>query len=262
MQFVMYIIKFGGSVITEKASEKSIFKTDIMDGLTKSLVSAGKEYIIVHGAGSFGHVLAKKYDLHMGFLSDTQKIGVALTQMKVQQLNNLFLQSLHKYNIPAISISPHVTLTLHNHKVRIFHEEIFSWYLSKGFVPVTYGDVVLDTSLGFSICSGDLLIELLVEQFQPEKVIFIIDEDGLYDDNPKINPQANFLNHISSKDIKSLTATLDKHADVTGGMKGKLETITNILRHDVDVILLNGNKPERLYNALIGNKIKFTLIKR
>jgi len=55
---MMYLIKFGGSVITEKSNRDAVFKKSIMDKLAKSLASAGKEYIIVHGAGSFGHVLA------------------------------------------------------------------------------------------------------------------------------------------------------------------------------------------------------------
>ena len=95
----MYILKFGGSVITEKSTEKCIFKNRVVDELVKSLALAGKKYIIVHGAGSFGHVIAKKYNLNKGFLSNKQQIGFALTQAKVQQLNTLFLQSLHNFGL-------------------------------------------------------------------------------------------------------------------------------------------------------------------
>ena len=40
---MMYLIKFGGSVITEKSNNNAIFKKSVMDKLAKSLASAGKE---------------------------------------------------------------------------------------------------------------------------------------------------------------------------------------------------------------------------
>ena len=43
-------------------------------------------------------------------------------------------------------------------------------------------------------------------------------------------------------------------------MKGKIDTISEIARLNIDTILLNGNKHERLYKALIGENIKGTII--
>ena len=262
MRSMMYLIKFGGSVITEKSNRNAVFKKSVMDKLAKSLASAGKEYIIVHGAGSFGHVLAKEHNLNNGFQSDKQRIGFSMTQTKVQQLNTFVLQSLQKQGLPTVSIPPHATISLNNHVENEFKKEIYNKYLSKGFIPVTYGDVVLDKKLGFSICSGDLLIESLSESFKPEKVIFVMDEDGLYKENPKMNSNAAFIDHIYSEELKSLNTKLDDHADVTGGMQGKIKTILQITNNNIDVLLLNGNKPDRLYDAIVGNETKYTLIQR
>ena len=54
----MYLIKLGGSIITDK-SKKYTYKKEIVDRLSSELKKANKEYILVHGAGSFGHILAK-----------------------------------------------------------------------------------------------------------------------------------------------------------------------------------------------------------
>jgi len=88
--------------------------------------------------------------------------------------------------IPAISISPHSVLKLNDHKPLKLDYTMFEDYIETGFVPVTFGDVVLDEKLKFSICSGDLLVHLLADHFKPEKVIFVIDEDGLYTSNPRL----------------------------------------------------------------------------
>jgi isopentenyl phosphate kinase len=62
----MFIIKIGGSVITNKAIQDS-FKKDVLDNLAQQIKKSKKDIIIVHGAGSFGHILAKKYNLNQGY---------------------------------------------------------------------------------------------------------------------------------------------------------------------------------------------------
>ena len=43
-------------------------------------------------------------------------------------------------------------------------------------------------------------------------------------------------------------------------MKGKIETIKNIANLGIDIVLLNGNIDNRLYDTLIGKETKCTLI--
>jgi len=256
----MFIIKFGGSVITNKA-KKCCFKQEVVDRLAAELKHANKEIILIHGAGSFGHILAKKYNLNNGFKQKKQVEGFALTQAMVQRLNNLVLASLHNHDLPAVSIPPHAVLSLSNHKLSQVDYSIFQKYLDLGFMPVSFGDVTLDKKLGFSVCSGDLLVQLLAAEFKPEKVIFVFDEDGLYSVNPKKNRNATFIEQTTVKDLDKLMIHLNTYADVTKGMEGKLITIKQIARGGVDTILLNGNVQNRLYNTLTGKKVRHTIVK-
>jgi isopentenyl phosphate kinase len=43
-------------------------------------------------------------------------------------------------------------------------------------------------------------------------------------------------------------------------MQGKLDTIKNISKLGIDSILLNGNKPDRLYKVLVEKNAKCTII--
>jgi isopentenyl phosphate kinase len=255
----MFIIKLGGSVITDKSRENS-FRQDIAKQLSKEIKRANKKSIIIHGAGSFGHILAEKYNLNKGFEKQDQLQGFSLTHAMVQKLNSMVLDSLHENNISAVSISPHSVLELDDHKPFKFDYTIFKDYLDLGFTPVTFGDVVLDKKLSFSICSGDLLIRLLAEHFQPEKVIFVIDEDGLFTSNPKINKNAELIENVAIDELLDLSTTLDSHADVTGGMSGKIASIKYISNLGIETVLLNGNKPERLYKVLVGENTISTIV--
>lgn len=255
----MFLIKLGGSVITNKAKE-CCFKQDVMDRLAAEIRKANKQVILIHGAGSFGHILAKQYKLNDGYKRKKQVEGFALTQAMVQRLNNLVLASLHNHDIPGVSIPPHAVLSLSDHKPARVDFNIFKKYLALGFTPVTFGDVALDNQLGFSICSGDLLSQLLAAEFKPEKVIFVIDEDGLYSANPKTNKDATFFEDTTVKNLEKLTTSLDAHADVTEGMKGKINTIKQIAKTGADTIILNGNIHNRLSDTLKGKKVKSTLV--
>ena len=255
----MFLIKLGGSIITDKGKQYA-FKETIMDRLSGEIKKSDQEVLLVHGAGSFGHILAKQHALHQGYTTDTQLQGFSDTHAMVQHLNSLVLTSLHKQNIPAVSLPPHAILHLDNHQPLTMDYTIFNEYLHQGFTPVTFGDVVLDKTLGFSICSGDLLMLLLADYFKPEKVLFVLDEDGIFTSNPKTNKNAELVEKATISDLETLTTSADDHADVTKGMQGKIETIKNISRLGIDTILLNGNVDNRLYDTLVGKQTIHTLV--
>ncbi len=255
----MFIIKLGGSVITNKAKE-CCFKQETMDQLSAEIKKANTQIILIHGAGSFGHILAKQYKLNDGLKQNKQMAGFCLTQAMVQRLNSLVLDSLHNHGIPAISIAPHAVLRLSNHKFSHMEYSIFKQYLDLGFAPVSFGDVALDRRLGFSICSGDLLVQVLAAEFKPEKVIFVIDEDGLYSANPKNDANAIFIEKATTKQLEKFTTQIDAHADVTEGMKGKIQTIRQIAKEGIDTVLVNGNIHNRLYDTLKGKKVRSTIV--
>jgi len=249
----MFVVKIGGSVITDK-KKKDCFRHPVMDRLAREMHKAGQPLVLVHGAGSFGHILAKHYELNQGYKQKDQLLGFAQTHAKVQTLNSLVLQALQKYHIPAVSLAPHMMLQLNNHKLPIIDYTFLDAYIKLGFTVVTFGDVALDKTTGFSICSGDLLVHALASHLKPEHVVFVIDEDGLYTANPKLESSAKFISTISAKHLEDLTTTADKHADVTEGMRGKINTIQRVAHLGVDTVIVNGNKPQRLYNVLRGKE--------
>ena len=74
----MFILKLGGSVITDKNKECS-FKKQVMNNLAKNIKNANKQIILIHGAGSFGHIQAKKFRLNEGYKKHEQLHGFSVT---------------------------------------------------------------------------------------------------------------------------------------------------------------------------------------
>jgi isopentenyl phosphate kinase len=85
------ILKLGGSLITEKAKDEPMVRTDVLKRLAEEISKELKEkelkLIIVHGAGPYGHVLAKEYGRKEGIKGLKQRMGDALTHQSMEELN-------------------------------------------------------------------------------------------------------------------------------------------------------------------------------
>lgn len=254
----MILIKLGGSVITDK-TKLYTFKKNMTKRLSKEIKESKKQVILIHGAGSYGHILAQKYGLKEGFKEERQLKGVSIVQKDVKELNLKVLNLLIESGINAISLPASSIVQFKNKKLEKMNTKIFKKYLNMGLIPVIYGDVVLDSKIGFTICSGDDLMVELSRTLKPEKAIFVTDEDGIYSSNPKIDDNATLLDSIDAK--KYLNLSFEKDVDdVTGGMSGKLKTAFDISRLGIECYIINGRKKNRLKNALLGKKIVCTKI--
>ena len=96
-------------------------------------------------------------------------------------------------------------------------------------IPVTFGDVVPDDSLGFSICSGDTIIQKLATEFKPKRVFFISDVDGLFTSNPALDNSAELITTLTQSSFSSACTSENINPDVTGGIyqKAKIGEIKN-----------------------------------
>ncbi len=239
-------------MITHKKATCS-FDDDATTRLSREIYENGKKCIIVHGAGSFGHPLAKKYRLDKGDENGKKLEGFSQTHSSVRKLNLKVMECLRNAGIPAVSISPLSIIRCSNGKIEKFDWMIFKKILEIGLVPVTFGDVVLDNQRKFCICSGDLLIGELAKKLNANKVIFATDVDGIYLENKKIIEKAT-AEELEGIEVRGSTAI-----DVTSGMSGKVEVIKDISRMGIEVCVINGRKAGRLYNAMrdkvLGTKI-------
>ncbi len=258
------ILKIGGSVITDKSGEFHV-RTRETDRLAKEIQEAGvQNLIIVHGGGSFGHPLAQKHALARGFKREKQKVGFSETHHAMTVLNGLFMDALLWRNIPAVSVTPSSFIVTEKGRIQSFDEKPLKMLMRAGFLPVLYGDAVLDTELGFTILSGDQLVSVLARKFHVQRIIMGVDVDGLYSKNPKAEKSAKMFRHLTLKELIRFQKKIVKPAtvDVTGGMRGKIGELLPAISQGIPVIIVNATKPNYIYKALKGRKVKGTLIEK
>lgn len=230
----MIIVKLGGSIITDK-SRYRIFRKRTTELIIKEISRLEDSMIIVHGGGSFGHIMAKEYGIP-GSISEKRKIGASIIHKDMVDLNQMVVPILIESGISAISIPPSSIVSYENASY-----EIFGSYLESGMTPVSFGDVFLSGPGHIGIYSGDRLMLDLASRFKPSRAVFISDVDGLYDKNPKIHREAKLLTSIYDD------ATFESSvADVTGGIKGKIDIIKRMKEFVPEIYIMNGAEPGRL----------------
>ena len=171
-------------------------------------------------------------------------------------------EKLQEKGIPAIGMKPSAYMTTNNKRIDMCDTGLIRKYLDNGFVPVLYGDAVLDNNdyMKYAIISGDQIITYLAEDLNADRVILSSDVDGIYTDNPKTNPDAELL-EVVTRDTDLKTTENENQADVTGGMYGKIRELLDLADHGIESLIINADKPGNIRLAVSGQKVKGTLIK-
>jgi len=259
------ILKIGGSAITDKTAEATP-RTEIINQLAEEIKRADLDnLIVVHGGGSFGHPTAAKYGIKDGYKEDpVQKFGFAETHHMMTVLNGLVMDSLIWHEIPAVSIAPSGCFVTENCKIKFFDDTVLKAMAKLIYTPVLYGDAVFDDKLGFTVLSGDQLVAYLALKYKAKKIVVGVDTDGLFDSDPKTNPNAKPFKTLNLKELKELQPKLGKAqgTDVTGGMAGKIAELIPAIEAGVHVTVTGATKRLSIYRALTDQSVLGTEIEK
>lgn len=245
----MILIKLGGSIITNKEKPLSP-RIKTIDNIAKQLKKISEPFVIVHGGGSFGHYWSVKYDMHTkpaGYDSH----GVAIVKNSMIELNKIILDSLTKNKLNPYCLPP-TDFMSGNKPIPSKIREIKK-IAESNLIPVTFGDALWYGQKKSYILSGDKIMSILAKVLRPRLSIFILNVDGLYSDlNTKRLIYDMKDDQVSIQDIPM---------DVTGGMTRKVEEATRISKMGLKVFFANGNKPERIINAIQKNRFEGTIFR-
>lgn len=272
------LIKVGGSSITDKAIKETLnfdaidwfarilssevstsFRSlsssplhtneSITSDNNKTCRSTNTAFIVIHGAGSFGHQSAKEYGLK-GQMYAPQPVanrtgsgekeelhrrhimqGVAQTRLSVQTLNRHVVSTLIEHGMNAVSISPCFSVpSMQAHggdeTTTSFLSTLVRSTLQAGLVPVLHGDACLYGESEAGILSGDTLMEMLGKADWVSRAVFLTDVDGVFTKDPRDDPSAKLLRTIEVDRDTAAVLSVDLEVsgsshehDVTGGLK-------------------------------------------
>ena len=259
----IFLLKLGGSLLTDKNKPFSI-REDVAKSAVLQIIDANEKLILIHGGGSFGHPLAKKYSISKGFDTSVpnQILGLAETHQSMNKFNSYLINLFLEKNYPALSIQASSIFIKEFQDISTHSIDIIETALDLNILPILYGDIILDKQGSFSIISGDQIIFKLCEnlkKYHVLKVIFTMEMDGLYVIDKNNNENCILATECYSDELESLElADLGQKIDVTGGIENKLNSIKQICKYNIPVQLINGLKEGYIHKSLKNQKINCT----
>lgn len=239
------VIKLGTNVLRNENGDVALSRIySYIESIAK-LVKSGKEVVLVT-SGAVG--LGKKK------LGLTNTDGIALKQACASigqgKLMSLYEDGFDSYGI----IAGQILLTeddFSQRKKYLSLRTTLNRLLEMHAVPiVNQNDTVTVIELDETIepvqmcfTDNDKLSALIASELDADLLLILSDVDGLYDSNPKTNPNAKLLKEVKgvTKEIRALGT--DASEGGRGGMKTKLEAARLVTRFGGKVLIANGKIP-------------------
>ncbi|HWQ16202.1 MAG TPA: isopentenyl phosphate kinase [Roseiflexaceae bacterium] len=257
---MLTFVKLGGSVITDKTRPETpdlVAIARLAEELRAALDAEPTLRVILgHGSGSFGHVYARRYGVHLGLAPGGDWRGFALTAAAALRLNRHVVDALLAAGVPALALQPSASLRAAGGTLASWDTWALERALEHGLLPVVHGDVAFDTSQGSAIISTEqLLLHLAATpSLRPARIV-LVGEAGVFTADPRLDPAAVRIPRIDATNIERVLAGAggSHGVDVTGGMRGKVELMWQLVRGAPGLrVQLIGPEPGLLARALLG----------
>lgn len=261
----LILIKIGGGVITDKSVHYGL-REDVLVRLAEEISEAHGELkdtkmIIGNGAGSFAHFSAHKYRTTEGFVGENSRIGMGWVRHDAVKLNQIVFEQLLTAKVPVFSFSPSSLMSVKDGKTqRVFMDSVVD-AINKGIIPLVHGDVVVDAIKGCDVYSTEKVFDELAKYFAKDYQVIVIhvsSEEGVYKKG-----QASVFTEINKGNFEEVKEHLggSNGVDVSGGMLHKVKECLELTKLGITSQIVSGMVPERVRDAIIGKKVKGTIIK-
>jgi len=216
---------------------------------------AGRQMIVVSsGAVALG---ADALKMKSATASLAQK--QALAAVGQSRLMNLYEQGFAKYGLTAAQ----VLLTEEDFASRKRYLNLrhtLTTLLDMGVIPVINENDTVSTSeleitdRSRSFGDNDKLSALVMSKLEAMLLVLLSDVDGLFTDNPRENPQAEFIPQVDdvTAEIEALAGR--KSGRGRGGMETKLQAARIAMNSGGMALIANGMKPHILHRVLGGEE--------
>lgn len=241
------VVKVGTSTLTHNSGYINIRKIERLVSCLADLHNSGKDIILVSsGAVSCG--LA-----NIGFDRATLTTEQKQAAAAVGQCQLIDMYARRFADLGATIAQILITRGVIKDPVRRNHaSNTLSLLLAQRVIPiVNENDTISDEQI--CIGSNDTLAAAVAELCDADLLINMSDVDGLYDSDPRTNPDAKFIEYVDdvSDDVFSFGAGAGT-ARGTGGMATKLESAQYCTERGIPMIIVNGADPEILYDIFDG----------
>lgn len=244
------VVKIGTSTLTHSTGRINIRRVESLCRILSDLKNAGHEVILV-SSGAIGMGVGKLMLNEKPKDIPTKQAAAATGQC---ELMYVYDNEFSKYNhiIAQILIT---NADIENEKHYKNFRNTITRLLELQVLPIINENDTIATD-EISIGDNDTLGAIVAVSVEADLLILLSDIDGLYDSNPKNNPDAKLISEVYeiTEDIEKMGGGKGSELG-TGGMETKLNAAKIATEKGIDMVIANGSNPELLYDIVDGEKI-------
>lgn len=244
------VIKLGTSTLAHKTGKLNIRRMTNLVRVISDLHNSGREIIMV-SSGAVGLGSGK---LGLPSKPKETKMKQAVAAVGQCELMHVYDDMFAKYSVTVAQILLTKTIINNPNHCENFKNTVET-LVGMGVIPiVNENDSISIDELELEIGENDSLSALVASLSGADMLLVLSDIDGLYTDDPRSNPDAEPI-YV----VEKITPDIEKCAGGagtnfgTGGMSTKISAAKIASEAGIDMVIMNGRDPEKLYD-LFENK--------
>lgn len=247
------VVKVGTSTLTHSSS--GLLNLNRIDNLVRQLAdlhNQGFEVILVT-SGAVGAGMGK-----LGLKSKPKTIpekqaAAAIGQGILMQMYEKFFSEYGQTIAQILITKEDIT----NRSRFLNARNTFFTLLEYGAIPIiNENDAVVTDEIKIKVGDNDTLSALVSSLVEADLLIILSDIDGLFDNNPKDNPNAHVIHYVNeiTEEIVKVAGGAGTNLG-TGGMATKIKAARIAISSGTAMVIANGENPKIITDILSGNEI-------
>ena len=238
------VVKVGTSTLTHKTGRLNIRRVEQLVKTLADLYNAGHEVILV-SSGAIGLGMGKLGLRERPKDTKGKQACAAVGQCELMYMyDNLF----SNYSITVAQLLLTKYILLEDRRTNV--ENSLETLLSMGVIPVVNeNDTVAIDELELEVGENDSLAAIIATIAKADLFIMMSDIDGLFDKDPNSSDDAQMIPVVQeiTDEIRGVAGGVTTNVG-TGGMRTKIRAVEIAFEAGIDVVLMNGKTPKKLYD--------------
>ena len=251
------VVKVGTSTLTHATGRINIRHVEALCKVLSDIRNAGHELILV-SSGAIGMGVGK---MNLPKRPDDMPTKQAMAAIGQCELMYVYDRPFSEYSHVVAQILLTGEDLRDDNRHKNFINTIFR-LLELGALPIINENDTVATE-EVSVGDNDTLGALVAESIRADLLVILSDIDGLYSDNPRLDPTAELIPVVTELTPEILASAGEKGSSLaTGGMATKLNAASICMKAGTDMIILNGAQPAILYDVIEGKPVGTRFIGR
>lgn len=245
------VIKVGTSTLTYETGNINLRSVEALVKVIADIKNSGREIILV-SSGAIGVGMGKLRMKTRPSDIPSKQAAAAIGQCELMYLyDKLF--SAYSQIVSQVLLTRDV---VEDERRKQNVVNTFDKLLEFGAIPVVNeNDTVAVEEIEATFGENDTLSAIVAVLTDADTLIILSDIDGLYDADPRENPDAKRIDCVYELDEIRGFAGGAGSARGSGGMATKIAAAEIVLQHGIEMAIISGGNPDDLYRLLDGEKV-------